>query len=42
MVPSTILTLGTSQHQHLISKFSNGNVCMSITQSWIILLKYLL
>jgi len=34
MVPSTILALGTSQHQHLIQKFSSGNYigCFALTE----------
>lgn len=33
MVPNTIMSLGTEQHRHFLTEFTNGNVCTNMTQS---------
>lgn len=33
MVPTTLLALGSQQHQDLMVEFGSGNVCMNTTQS---------
>lgn len=32
MVPNTIMSLGTNQHQHLLEKIGDGSVCMNMSR----------